>query len=84
MYACHGSRDRVRGGPIRLEQVKTNLAGLKVDVGMADGRNKANGGRRVGVRRRNVNVEKPCAAYRTSVIVELRLRDRRRVRPRPM
>ena len=60
MYAHHSRRDGVCGCPARLEQVETDLAGLEVNVGMADGRNKADRRRRVRVGRRDVNIEEPC------------------------
>ena len=63
VYARHGRRDGVCGRPARLEQVEADLARLEVDVGVADGREEADGGRRVGVGGRDVDVEEPCAAW---------------------
>lgn len=62
MYACHGRCDGICGCPARLEQIEADLAGLEVDVGVADGRYEAHGGRRVGIGVGDVDVEEPCAA----------------------
>jgi hypothetical protein len=67
MYTRHCCCDSVRRRPVRLEKVKTDLAGLEVDVRMADGRDEADRRRRIGVCRRDVDVEEPCAACKRSV-----------------
>jgi len=63
MYRRHGRGDGVRGRPRRLEQVEADLARVEVDIGVADGRDEADRGRRVGVRVWNVDVKKPAAAW---------------------
>jgi hypothetical protein len=63
MYARHGGRDGVGWGPRRLEQIEADLAGLEVDVGVADGRDEADRGRRKGVGVWDVDVEGPAAAW---------------------
>lgn len=62
VHAGHGGGNRVGRGPRALQHVEADLAGAEVDVRMADGRDEADGGRRVGVRRRDVDVEEPGAA----------------------
>jgi hypothetical protein len=62
MYARHGGGDGIGGRPGRLEQIEADLAGLEVDVGVADGRDEADGRRREGVCVRDVDVESPAAA----------------------
>ena len=61
MYAHHSRRDSVCGCPARLEQVEADLASLEVNIGVADGRDEADRRRRIGIGRRDVNVEEPCA-----------------------
>jgi hypothetical protein len=63
VYARHSRSDGVCGRPACLEQVEADLACLEVDVGVADGRDEADSGRRVGVGGRDVDVEEPCAAW---------------------
>jgi len=63
MYARHGGRDGVCRRPRRLEQIEADLAGLEVDVGVADGGDEADGGRGVRVGGWNVDVEGPAAAW---------------------
>ena len=63
MYARHSRSDGVCGRPASLEQVEADLARLEVDIGVADGRDEADGGRRVRVGGRDVDVEEPCAAW---------------------
>lgn len=64
MYACHGSSDGIGWSPGRLEQIKADLAGLEVDVGVADGRDEANCRRCERVCVRDVDIESPAAACR--------------------
>lgn len=61
MYARHGGGNGVGRGPRRFEQIETNLARFKVDIGVADGRNEADGGRRKGIGWRNGDGEEPAA-----------------------
>ena len=62
MYRRHRRCDCVCGRPCGLEQVETDLAGFEVDVGVADGRDEADGGWGEGVGRGDVDVEEPAAA----------------------
>jgi hypothetical protein len=62
MYRGHGSRYCVCGCPRALQEVEANLARFEIDVGVADGRYEANGGRREGICVGNVDVEEPSAA----------------------
>ena len=68
MYARHGRRDGIRRGPGGLEQIEADLAGLEVDVGVADWRDEADGGRGEGVVRWDMDVEGPAAAWSQSAI----------------
>lgn len=61
MYARHCGRDGVRRRPRCLEQIEADLAGLEVDIWVADGRDEADGGRGEGVCVRDVDVEGPAA-----------------------
>ena len=56
MYARHSRSDGVCGRPACLEQVEADLARLEVDIGVADGRDEADGGRGVRVGGRDVDV----------------------------
>lgn len=62
VYACHCCCNRICRCPIRFEEIKADLAGLEINVWVADGCDKANGGRRVGICGGNVDIEQPCAA----------------------
>jgi hypothetical protein len=58
----HGGGDCVGRRPRRLEQVEADFARVEVDVGVADGRDEADGGRDERVRLGDVDVEEPGAA----------------------
>ena len=68
MYRRHRRGNCVCGRPSSFQQVETDLAGLEVDVGVADGRDEADGGWGEGVCGGDVDVEEPAAAC---VIVSL-------------
>ena len=63
MYAGHGCGNCVCGRPRRFQEVEADLAGLEVDVWMADGRDEADFRRAERVLRRNADVKEPAAAY---------------------
>jgi hypothetical protein len=62
MYRCHSCCYGICGRPRSLEEIEADLAGFEIHVGVTDGCYKADGGRREGVRIRDVNVEEPAAA----------------------
>ncbi len=67
MYSLQCRRERVCRRPRRFQEVETDLAGLEVDVWVADGSCEGDSGRGEGIGGRNEDVEVPETGWEGSI-----------------